>query len=129
MNPPEGPFGAAYAIQKIDAKIDRVIDSLAGLANKAEVAFISARVDSFVPRTELETHWNGDERRLKYMEDHFDALEATIKENAEANKDRFDGIDRKLEESARNRLPPWMLPVLIAAAPIVVNLVTHMIWK
>jgi hypothetical protein len=106
----EEEFGPAYVVRKIEDKVERISDQILSLAGKAEVAFLSARLDTMVPRSEHEVHWKRDDDRF------------------EAINTKLDSVETKVDLLMTGRLPPWFLPTVAIAVGIATVLAAHF-WK
>jgi hypothetical protein len=103
-------FGVSYVLKELTRKVDDVGSTMNAMATKAEVAFLSARVDDMVKRPELTERWRNDEA-------HRQTTDA-----------KLDKIDARLTTIERNQLPPWFLSLLGIVVAFIVAVVSHY-WK
>lgn len=114
-------FGPDYIIKQTFERVQVLTDQIAVCATKAEVAFLSARIDGMVPRDEHKVHWQRDDDRFNEMRTDLQRLETKVSIDLERMEGKIDNINE-------NRLPRWGLTVIGIIISVLIVLATHF-WR
>lgn len=107
-------FGANYVLRQVAADVREIRSQLQAFATKAEVAYIAAKVEDFVPKAEIESKFKErDERNDKRFEEIKQLLtdvnaKMATKEEAAQIKERMD----------QGPIAQWFFPTVLGFVQI-----------
>lgn len=115
----DGGFGLPFVVREVKQQIEdvarRIDQHVIASASKAEVAFLSTRLDNVVPRSEHVLRWKYDDERYDKMSDKIDRLDAKVEQILVANiPDRLVKVEATLSDLPGKLLRTVALIVTIA---------------